>query len=133
MAANRIARYEDETWYPLGSGLGGRTWDMALSGGNLYASGDFETAGGYTANHVARWDGTRWWPMGSGTDNTVLSIAASADAVYAFGNFTTAGGISANHVARWDIQRENWSAMGSGLGTIGAYIGVMDRCHRAGQ
>jgi hypothetical protein len=126
VAARNIAVYENETWQPLGNGLNSRTWDLAVSGGNLYAGGAFTLAGGNTANRVARWDGSSWWPMDSGMDGIVLGLAASADAVYAIGNFTTAGGAPANHVAWWDIQDETWSGMGSGLGTPGANLPVVD-------
>ena len=34
--------------------------------GNLYAGGDFTTAGGVSANRIAKWDGSSWSALGSG-------------------------------------------------------------------
>jgi hypothetical protein len=54
-----------QQWSALGSGVGGMdgsfnpgVWALAWDGENLYAGGDFTTAGGISANYIAKWDGT---------------------------------------------------------------------------
>ena len=43
--------------------------------GNLYAGGDFTTAGGVSANCVAKWDGSAWRALGSGLNSVVRALA----------------------------------------------------------
>ncbi len=43
--------------------------------GNLYAGGDFTTAGGVSANHIAKWDGSAWSALGPGMNGTVNALA----------------------------------------------------------
>ena len=45
---------------------------LAVSGTNLYAGGDFTTAGGVPANHIAKWNGSAWSALGSGIDGAEL-------------------------------------------------------------
>ena len=87
-----------------------------MSGTNLYAGGDFTTAGGVTANNIAKWDGSAWSALGSGMScwrSYVYALAVSGTNLYAGGEFTTAGGVSANSIAKWDGSA--WSALGSGM------------------
>jgi hypothetical protein len=85
-----------------------------VDGTDVYAAGEFVTAGGVTANGIAMWNGSDWSALGEGMNSDVLALAAdtSSGDLYAGGGFTTAGGISADHVARWDGAA--WSALGSG-------------------
>ena len=39
---------------------------LAVSGGTLYAGGNFTTAGGSAANYIAQWNGSSWSALGSG-------------------------------------------------------------------
>ena len=54
----------------VGLGLGDErlqhVYALAVSGTNLYAGGDFTTAGGVSANYIAKWDGSAWSALGSG-------------------------------------------------------------------
>ena len=110
-----IARWEGDSWSPLGSGMSHRVNALVVDGaGHLYAGGDFNTAGGISANHIAWWDGAAWSPLGAGMDASVRALAVDdAGNVYAGGQFTMAGGVSAKHVARWNGVA--WSALGSGM------------------
>ena len=84
-----------------------------MSGTNVYAGGDFTTAGGVTVDHIAKWNGTGWSALGTGTNSAVNALAVRGTDVYAGGTFTTAGGVTANDIAKWD--GTNWEALGSGV------------------
>ena len=73
---------------------------LAVSGSDLYAGGEFTTAGGSAANYVAKWNGSSWSALGSGMNNNVLALAASGSDLYAGGDFTTAGGKLSTYLAR---------------------------------
>ena len=69
--ANRIARWDGTAWLPLGSGMGNDmveiAWALAVdNAGDVYAGGDFTSAGGITVGRIATWDGTAWSCMGGG-------------------------------------------------------------------
>jgi hypothetical protein len=114
--------FSDANWLPLGSGLGGgypytSVSGLAVSGGTLYAGGQFTNAGGTAANYIAQWNGSGWSPLGSGlggfTYTSFSALAASGGALYVGGWFTTAGGTNANYIAQWN--GSSWSALGSGI------------------
>ena len=94
---------------------------LAVSGGDLYAGGDFTTAGGVNANCIAKWNGSSWSPLGSGvgfpsgySDHpSVHALAVSGSDLYAGGFFTTAGGVNANYIAKWN--GSSWAPLGSGM------------------
>jgi hypothetical protein len=117
--ASNIAKWNGSTWSALGGGVAGGAYlgvaAIAMdNSGNLYAGGDFITAGGISAGHVAKWNGSAWSTLGSGTNNEVYALACDASGnLYAGGNFTTAGGTTVNYVAKWN--GVSWSALGSGL------------------
>ena len=121
--ANNIAKWDGISWSALGSGLtldsspyGPGTYGviaLAVSGTDVYAGGNFTSAGKLSAAHIAKWDGSAWSTLGSGTDGLVDAIALSGTDVYAGGSFTTAGGIPTNKIAKWD--GNTWAALGSGM------------------
>jgi hypothetical protein len=86
---------------------------LAVSGGTLFAGGNFTTAGGSTATNIAQWNGSSWSPLGSGLNSDVLALAVSGGTLYAGGYFTTAGGSAANDIAQWN--GSSWSLLGSGM------------------
>jgi hypothetical protein len=125
---NNIAEWNGSTWLALGSGLAGVSdaslltgvFALAVSGSDLYAGGNFTTAGGNPANYIAKWDGSSWSPLDSGTAGTtpgtygyVHARAVSGSDLYAGGSFSTAGDIAANRIAKWD--GSSWTPLGSGV------------------
>lgn len=103
----------DGTWYPLGSGVSGCVYAIAVSGSDVYVGGQFTQAGGIPALGIARWNGSSWSALGSGVNDWVYAIAVSGSDVYVGGSFTQAGGNPANYIARWD--GSSWSPLGSGV------------------
>jgi hypothetical protein len=92
-------------------------WVRALvvdGSGNLYAGGQFTTAGGVAANRIAKWNGSSWSALGTGMDGTVYALALDpAGNLIAGGAFPKAGGLTTNYIAKWN--GSNWSALGSGM------------------
>jgi hypothetical protein len=109
--------FSDADWVGLGSGMSGSASSLvavmalAVSGTNLYAGGQFTTAGGVPANNIAKWDGSAWSALGSGMDVDVYVLVANGTNLYAGGDFSMAG---ANGIAKWNGSA--WSALGSGMG-----------------
>ncbi|MDO7875287.1 Ig-like domain-containing protein [Hymenobacter sp. ASUV-10] len=118
-SANHVARWDGTSWSALGLGYtnGTNAPILALAmdnSGNLYAGGEFTTAGGQTANRVARWNGRAWSALGSGVNNFVNALLFDAsNNLYVAGGFTTAGSAPANRIARWN--GTTWSTLGTGL------------------
>ncbi len=110
-----IAKWDGSNWNPLGVGMNGTVYSLAVDhNGNVYAGGGFTTAGGVGANHIARWDGGVWSALESGLNGPVYALAVdNSGNLYASGSFNTAGGVGANNIAKWD--GSSWSALGSGV------------------
>jgi hypothetical protein len=125
-----IAQWNGVTWVPLGSGLGRKNSFSIIrsivfnSQGNLFAAGDFDSAGGRSAARVAQWDGENWSPLrkgmrctvnpsGNGSEATVYSLVFDKDGyLFAGGSFDSAGSAMAHNIARWD--GIDWAPLGSG-------------------
>jgi hypothetical protein len=110
---NYIAKWNGSTWSALGSGMGGSVSALAVLGADLYAGGQFTTAGGSTANRIAKWNGSGWSALGSGVNGSVSALAVLGADLYVGGVFTTASGSTANRIAKWN--GSGWSALGSGM------------------
>ncbi|MGE3877495.1 MAG: hypothetical protein AB7I19_00385 [Planctomycetota bacterium] len=116
VAMNHVARWDGNSFHPLGSGLAGESVDalITLDNGDIIVGGSFATAGGIAVNHVARWDGSNWFAMGGGMDLRVRALCKLPNGdVIAGGDFTTAGGTPCSRVARWDGTA--WHAMHFGM------------------
>jgi hypothetical protein len=120
--ANHVAKWDGTSWGPLGTGVASDN-PAALaahvgallvdSNGNLYAGGDFTTAGGVQATKVAKWDGTSWSPLGGGYGSPYDSDSVNALAVDGSGNvYAGASGSSSYAPAKWD--GTSWSPLGTG-------------------
>jgi len=117
--ASRVASWNGTSWSALAEGLtanvSATTWALVTDSlGNLYAGGEFDSAGAAGASRVARWNGTGWTPLWTGVNGTVRAVAAdSANNLFAGGDFSTAGSSPAVRVAKWDGAA--WSALGAGV------------------
>ncbi len=112
---------EDEGWYPLGTGVDGVVYAIAVSGTDIYVGGTFSMAGNVEAKNIAKWDGNTWSALSSGvsrssgsTESYVRSLAVLGTDLYVGGYFDSAGDIAnTKGIAKWDGLQ--WSALGSGV------------------
>ena len=108
--ADGIVSWNGAAYAAMGTGMTGgsglvQTIKVAADG-QVYAGGNFTTAGGVAAANIAVWDGTSWSALSTGTAGitpTVWDIEQDSDRlIYISGNFTTAGGITVNRIASWN-------------------------------
>ncbi len=138
VAANRLARWDGNSWSPVGSGVFGESqftdtgiFAMKPDGnGNIIMGGTFTSVSGVAAINIIRYDGNEFEPLGEGLPNStsagrVYYIAVDGDVVYAVGAFD-----EHNSIARWD--GESWSAVGGGTSQRTEAIGVTDNSIIAG-
>jgi hypothetical protein len=105
-----IMRWNGTSWDSLGHGITGSldgsgiryVHQLMVYNNNLYAVGNFVTAGSVVANGVAMWDGTQWQAMGAGFNKEVYGIAVFNGEIYAGGEFTLSGSTQLQRVAKWD-------------------------------
>jgi trimeric autotransporter adhesin len=113
-AAASIATWDGATWQPLGTGLNGYVFSLAVYNGDLIAAGSFTTAGGIPASNIARWDGSSWHPLGTGLElGAARAVAVFNGDLIAAGHFIAAGGVPVQKIARWD--GTSWHPLGTGL------------------
>ncbi|MBP7951227.1 MAG: hypothetical protein KA004_16370, partial [Verrucomicrobiales bacterium] len=86
------------------SGMNGTVEALAVSGSDLYAGGNFTTAGGTSANRIAKWNGSAWSALGSGVNDRVHDLAAdSNDHLFVGGRFLAAGTTFSPYIAQANI------------------------------
>ncbi|TVQ65376.1 MAG: hypothetical protein EA379_00150 [Phycisphaerales bacterium] len=134
-AANSIARWDGQSWSPLGAGVSGDVSALAVyndgNGEALYVGGFFSSAGGApNTNNIARWNGAAWSSVGGGANSEVSALAVYNDgsgaALYAGGFFSNVGSSPAlpvSRIARWD--GASWAALGSGVSGGGPDVYAM--------
>jgi hypothetical protein len=113
-----IAKWDGLTWSPLGGGLSSVSseWGtMALavnSSGDVYAGGDFDSAGTCTTGcrHIAKWDGSTWSSLDTGMTGLgdhIGALAIHGSYLYAGGDFVGAGTCTysegCHHIARYAL------------------------------
>jgi hypothetical protein len=104
---NYIAQWNGATWSALGSGMDDYVSSLVYYEGALYASGDFNQAGGVSAAHIARWDPitAAWSALGSGIDNSASALFGDNNGyLYAGGSLTQAGGVTSTYLARYSVR-----------------------------
>lgn len=102
ISVNRVAKWDGNMWSALGNGIGGIVVSLALDlSNNLYAGGNFATAGTSRAIDIAKWNGVEWSELGDGTNQVVAAIKVdSNNNIYAGGSFTAAGGLPINNIVQ---------------------------------
>ncbi|MDP1663399.1 MAG: GC-type dockerin domain-anchored protein [Phycisphaerales bacterium] len=115
------ARYDGETWWPLGSGLAQRSDPGALfgvralasNGSSLFAAGSFGQVLPERVQNIGRWTGARWEGLGAGFASDYLfppCLLADGEGVIVGGPFVAP--LSVRNVARWEAG--NWVQLGDG-------------------
>jgi hypothetical protein len=108
----------DDTYWQLAFdavGFNNAVHALAFCGTDVYAGGEFSTAGNVSVHRIARWDGSEWHSLGTGVDGSgtyVMTIACYQNEVYIGGYFTTVSGVSAKNIAKWDGSA--WHAASAG-------------------
>ncbi len=109
--ANHIARWDGQSWSPLGSGLSAQVNAIEVQGNDVYAGGLFVSSASTLVSRVARWDGTGWNPLGAGVNGTVNDLLWFEDKLIVGGRFSEVGGaIATAGLAQWDGVA--WSSLG---------------------
>lgn len=121
-----IARWDGTSWHPLGTGLNGGVWALAVYQDELVAAGAFTEAGGNAVQGLAIWNGSTWraFPGGvsGGADPAASALLVQGGDLYVGGTFAQAGAVPAQNIARWDGGA--WHALGSGTnGPVWALTG----------
>jgi trimeric autotransporter adhesin len=111
--ADRIATWNGSSWNAVSSSTSqisnGSVFDIAVSGGKVYAGGTFLNAGGnVNADYLAQWDGTSWKPFCDATGPAFQGIVHSLQIVdgtlYVGGSFQNGAGIpSADYLLACDL------------------------------
>jgi len=109
-------------WEALGKGINrsGEIHALAVqSNRDVYAGGNFISAGGILVSGLARWDGNRWHGVGGGVSGVIHTLAIHGDSLYVGGDFFSAGiasdqvtNISASNVALW--YNSSWQSLSGG-------------------
>jgi hypothetical protein len=132
VTANHIAQWNtaNSTWVALDTGTNASVYALTLAGGNLYAGGQFNHAGGSNARHIATWSGSAWnavkapSDLNDGTDQNVDALLVNGNDLYVGGSFLLAGSWQANHITRWNISAQAWYALANGLDSSVASLAV---------
>ncbi len=85
---------------------------LAVVGSQLFAGGEFTTAGNAAATSWAAYDGTAW-SVPAPLDNTVLALAAVGTDVVVLGDFAFSGPLRVTHGGLWTGTA--WRSFGQGL------------------
>ena len=97
--ADRIATWNGSSWSAVSSSgsqiSNGRVSAIALSGGKVYAGGNFQDAGGNAAaDNLAVWDGAVWKPFCGAIGGNVTSLQIVGPTLYVGGSFQDGAGIA---------------------------------------
>ncbi len=137
--ANNIAKWDGNNWSSVGAGIPfgvnndggiGYVSSLAIHNGELYAGGNFDTAGGIPANNIAKWDETNWTSLASGIHGYVTSLSAYKGCLIVGGYFDTIGNVAVNEIAKWN--GINWSALGKGMDNGVSCVATLDGVLYAG-
>lgn len=121
-AASGVARWDGQSWHPMGGGVSGGTgiFAMARFGPDLVVGGNFAAVGGTPANYVARWNGS-WQPLGPGNiagpaGGGVFAMCVDGNRLVLGGAFAEIAGVPFRSLAAWDGQA--WTPIGAGVNGV---------------
>jgi hypothetical protein len=121
-AVSGIARWNGESWEPVGAGFDRNVGVLGVYNGELIAGGNFVRSGDITVNCIAAWNGSTWRPLAGGVLGprdqygewpSVGALHVVDEKLYVGGHFQAAGNVTANNIAVWD--GSSWNALGAGL------------------
>ncbi|MGC3956910.1 MAG: hypothetical protein QM813_02755 [Verrucomicrobiota bacterium] len=135
-AATNLAKWDGTNWSSLGalhrpeepdSNQAG-VYSLLTDGTNLFAGGNFSSAGGSSATNIARWDGTSWHSLGDGLGiiggdaypAIVYDMARHGSHLFAAGVFINSGAVGVTNLARWT--GASWEPCGNGVAGGITYI-----------
>jgi trimeric autotransporter adhesin len=144
VSANRIARWDGNSWSALGDGMNASVlafaeFDDGLGGPGaaLFAGGAFTHAGEVGADRIARWDGSEWSALGADDDtlgplNDEVHALIATDELsdsgenlfYVGGRFTSAGNVNAERIAKSD--GESWMSLDTEMDSFVQSLAVFD-------
>jgi hypothetical protein len=120
VVARGVARWDGQTWRPLGSGTTGRVLAFHSFGASLCVGGRFSAIGGVQARNVALWNGSTWQALGAGVgvatsiSDQVETIIVDRDTLVVGGDFDANG----NNIAYWTGAA--WVPLGGGITCLGS-------------
>lgn len=143
VAANRVARYDGNSWSAVGEGLYGTVHDLELFetqiGLRLVAGGNFSIPDG--GQNLAAWDGTSWAALAPNLPGPVYALCAvdgawigsgqTSDRLYVTGSFAftgSGGGGGGNPILNISYLTGNnqWVRIGNGLSAPGRTLALME-------
>lgn len=77
-----VARYDGNTWHPLGFGLSGTVYDLVEHNGSLWAAGNFTIIESNIATRLARWDGEAWHAVRTPTTSQIVYMKCVGGQLY---------------------------------------------------
>lgn len=110
---NSIARWDGESWHPLGTGVSPQASFFIEYNNELYITGSITTAGDISVSNIAKWNGSEWSDVGSGLNGVGNKMEVHNSELFVLGYFSQAGGQDANNIARWN--GAEWRPVSTGL------------------
>ena len=110
-------------WHAMGDGINGQVYAVAFYNGNIYAGGNFDSAGGVHVNNIAVWNGSNWQPLLSGVNNIIEVMIVYNNELIVGGKFSNANNVpNTNRIAKWN--GSSWSSLGNGMVDTGKVLSL---------
>ncbi len=105
-----------QNWEPLGLGVNGPVYSLSSYGyhGEIYAGGDFTTAGNVVAHYIASFNNSAWSPTNGGAGNKVTAMTVGAFRIGGAFTYGGSGDTSIKYIAA-GYGSGAWSKLGNGL------------------